>query len=192
MSGERSWGGCSVFLQEVKTETNGCYDVTSMLAKEINRRLCGNWEVYSWKVCGRAGHDTRVCNRKENRCQIVFFEESTTIWSVRADYCDKCVEIFSKSLPPTDLYIQRHALMSRLVSDSKSIYSGCLCCYKRTRRVCHFNHPCQQCLKETRDFCRKWMIVRAVFGADIGRAIVGWMLCFFWFEDMKPIMSWAA
>jgi hypothetical protein len=153
-----------------------------MLAEEINRALHKNSRIHSWVSLMYNEH--RVpCTRNGTECQIIFFHVHASLVFVPAYHCLGCSEIFSASLPPTSTYLQRRELIGRLVSRECSPARGCLCCYRRLKCVSDADHACLQCAKElreeTRALCGKWMVLKEVIGADVGREVMGWMLCFF-------------
>jgi hypothetical protein len=148
-----------------------------MLSAEINKALCECEQVFSHLGADHTTHIADVCKRRNGKCRIIFYHEGSLLEVRPVHHCRDCADVFSRALPPTDTYIQRCELIGRMGHKEGVYYAlGCLCCYGQTQFAGSCRLACDRCVerhvRETRALYSKWMIVRVVFGADIGREVM--------------------
>jgi hypothetical protein len=112
---------------------------------------------------------------RTHRCFISFHKGSQKLAFLPSTQCDDCVAIFSQSFPPTNTFLQRKSLMSRLKEPSKTNV-GCLCCYKVQCRIDDSTRACARCVnshtRETLELAEKWWLIKELTCPDVARVII--------------------
>jgi hypothetical protein len=152
-----------------------------MLAAEIREKLCKDTRVVRVTTQNMVSCKTTSCLFLGSYacCRVLIIEDRLSFVSL--PHCSGCIAVYSRAIPPVDNYLQRRHLLCRLQPPKSD--RGCLCCYRWERRVEEADGSCRECelvhRQETDDLVGKWAALKEVFGADVGREVMGHLLYFF-------------